>query len=203
MPRPSDSTVAGGILRAEVYLPWEGRIVKAMRRAGLLLAVLAALALPAATPSGVANSSPVGTWTRTTTCQELLTALRRADLGERALEMIVGNSFLPGVRSVGQVKDRAHPCRRAVPRAHSHFFTEGGRFGSLDWKRDEVDDGRYRVRGNRLIISKEFPSVTFRFAILGDKLTLTPVIPRGCTTFRCAWAISMAYPGKSWIREKR
>ena len=132
-PARDESAAAQLIRRSRVgscaprYLgPSTGAYREAMRRAGLLLAVLAAVALPAAASSGVANSSPVGTWTRTTTCQELLSALRRAGLGERALEMIVGNSFIPGVRSVGQVKDRAHPCRGAVPRAHSTSSRKAG-----------------------------------------------------------------------------
>jgi hypothetical protein len=45
--------------------------------------------------------------------------------------------------------------------------------------------------------------VTFEYAILGDGLALSPVLPKGCGTFRCAWAISVAYPGTRWIREKR
>jgi len=33
-----------------------------------------------------------------------------------------------------------------------------------------------------------------------DRIALTPVVARGCLSFRCAWAISMAYPGKTWRR---
>jgi hypothetical protein len=64
-----------------------------------------------------------------------------------------------------------------------------------------VDDGRYRVDGYELTISKEFPDVTFRFRIEGETITFEPLnIPQGCTTFRCGWSIAVAYPGKNWTR---
>ena len=34
----------------------------------------------------------------------------------------------------------------------------------------------------------------------GKTMTFAPVIAKGCSTFRCGWAISMAYPGKSCQR---
>jgi hypothetical protein len=93
------------------------------------------------------------------------------------------------------------PCKGAVRRVHSHFFTEDGEFGSRDWKGEDVDFGRYRVMGDRLVISKEFPDVTFRFSVEGDTLTLDPLnIPAGCTEFRCAWAVAVASPGEKWKR---
>ena len=39
-----------------------------------------------------------------------------------------------------------------------------------------------------------------RYRIVGRTITFAPVIAMGCSTFRCAWAISMAYPGKTWLR---
>jgi hypothetical protein len=40
-----------------------------------------------------------------------------------------------------------------------------------------------------------------RFLALGGAAAaLLGVIAKGCSTFRCAWAISMAYPGKTWRR---
>ena len=42
--------------------------------------------------------------------------------------------------------------------------------------------------------------MTFRYRIVGRTITFAPVIAKGCSTFRCAWAISMAYPGKTWLR---
>jgi hypothetical protein len=78
---------------------------------------------------------------------------------------------------------------------------EGQEVRLFDWKGEQVDDGTYRLVNNRtFIISKEFPNVTFHFRIVGNTITFAPVIARGCATFRCAWAISMAYPGKTWHR---
>ena len=117
-------------------------------------------------------------------------------------EFVAGNAFIPGVGVEDPEKiDVEQPCKGAVPRVHSHFFTEDGKFGSRDWNEQDVDDGRYRVSGDKLVISKEFPDVTFRYRIEGDTIMLEPLnIPAGCTTFRCGWSISVAYPGKRWKR---
>jgi len=155
-------------------------------------------------PSRAASASKapfVGTWRRLTTCGELVAALRNAGMGKWVSEFVAGNGFVPGVTAAGQIADPKHPCAHAVPRRHAHFFTAGGAFGSLDWKGQQVDDGRYRVIDkSTLVISKEFPSVTFHYAIAGRNIRFAPVVPQGCSTFRCAWAISMAYPGKAWQR---
>ena len=114
-------------------------------------------------------------------------------------EFVAGNGFIPGM-SVDEPEqiDLNDPCKGAVPRVHSHFFTEDGEFGSRDWKGEDVDFGRYRVMGDRLVISKEFPDVTFRFSVEGDTLTLEPLnIPAGCTEFRCGWAIAVASPARN------
>ena len=144
----------------------------------------------------------VGVWERETTCVELVQALRDAGMEEFVDEFVAGNAFIPGVGVEDPEKiDVEDPCVGAVPRLHSHFFTEGGKFGSRDWKGQDVDDGRYRVSGDKLVISKEFPDVTFRYRIEGHTIMLDPLkIPAGCTTFRCGWAISVAYPGKKWKR---
>ena len=158
--------------------------------------------------SGVADSassqsaaSLVGTWARTTTCAELTSALRSAGVSKLVNEMVVGNGFIPGVRNPGQLRDPSRPCLGAVPRKHSHFFLKNGEFGSLDWNGDPTDDGRYRVsKPGTVTILKEFPKVSFRYQIRGKEIKLTPLIPKGCQTFRCAWAISVAYPAKTWKR---
>lgn len=148
-----------------------------------------------------AAMSLVGTWSRSTTCRELAAAFGSAGLERFVAEAVVGNGFVPGVTSTDQLRDPANPCLGAVPRRHAHFFRRNGEFGSLDWNGDVVDDGRYRVgpRGS-VTIFKEFPRVTFRYRIRGNRVAFTPVIPRGCTAFRCQWAISVAYPGKTWAR---
>ena len=146
------------------------------------------------------STSIVGVWERETTCAELVRALEQAGLGARAAEFVAGNGFVPGVQSPEQLDDPSRPCEGAVPRRHSHFFTEDGAFGSRDWNGDDVDDGSYRVDGATVTISKEFPDVTFRYRVDGETITFDPVIEDGCTTFRCAWSISVAYPGQSWTR---
>jgi hypothetical protein len=187
--------VAAGVI---LYRRQQG----AVSRAGVVVAALTLLAIPVSTASAAGSGgSLVGTWARVTTCADAVKALGRPGLERYTLEAVAGNGFIPGVRTVEQLKDTAHPCRGAVPRKHSHFFTKDGRFGSLDWRGEEVDDGTYKVTGNRLVISKEFPSVTFIYRISNRTATLTPVIPMRCSTFRCAWAVQMAQPGKPWRRE--
>jgi hypothetical protein len=158
-----------------------------------------------ATTTAVATGSAqeiVGEWERETTCVELVQALRDAGMDELVDEFVAGNGFIPGVgvEDPEQI-DVEQPCKGAVPRLHSHFFTEDGEFGSRDWTGEDVDDGRYRVIGEKLVISKEFPDVTFRYRIEGDTIMFDPLsIPVGCTTFRCGWSISVAHTGKSWKR---
>jgi hypothetical protein len=149
-----------------------------------------------------AAGSIVGEWERQTTCNELVQALRDARMVELIDEFVAGNGFVPGIGVDDPERvDVERPCEGAVPRVHSHFFTDDGDFGSRDWHGQQVDDGRYRVSGDELIISKEFADVTFRFRIDGDTITLDPQnIPPGCTTFRCGWSIAVAYPGKTWTR---
>ena len=55
-------------------------------------------------------------------------------------------------------------------------------------------------RPGTVTIFKEFPKVSFRYQIRGEEIKLTPLVRKGCQTFRCAWAISVAYPAKTWKR---
>jgi hypothetical protein len=165
---------------------------------GLLFAMLAMAA-----SAGSSGSNPVlGTWTAVTTCSAQYNALMKfPGLRKYAKEMVVGNGFVPGVHKASQLKDPAHPCLGAVPRKHSHFFTKTGAFGSRDWTGGQVDDGHYTLKGaNRIVIRKEFPSVTFRYAVTGKTIRFTPLITKTCSTFRCAWSLSMAIPGTLWTR---
>jgi hypothetical protein len=156
---------------------------------------------PAMARGATAQPPLVGTWQRATTCAELATALTKAGLKKFVLEAVAGNGFIPGVTTPDQIADPANPCKGAVPRRHSHFFTKDRKFGSLDWRGQPVDDGTYRLVSNRtVVIFKEFPRVTFNYRIRGKTVTFAPVIRKGCSTFRCAWAVSMAYPGKTWQR---
>jgi hypothetical protein len=153
-------------------------------------------------PTDSVSPAPlVGEWSRLTTCEELVQVLDQAGFADEAPEAVVGNGFVPGVTKVDQLADPADPCTEAKPRQHSHFFTEDGRFGSLDWNGEQVDDGTYTlVDDSTFVISKEFPDVTFHFEIVDDAITFEPEIPEGCSEFRCQWAVSMAYPGTQWDR---
>ena len=117
-----------------------------------LVVVAASVAMASTTPSSQAETTSaaavnplVGTWSRVTTCSQLAAALDKAGLEDAVLDSISGNGFVPGVTQSGQFADPVHPCAGALPRRHSHFFTAGGRFGSLDWNGNAVDDGTYRI----------------------------------------------------------
>jgi hypothetical protein len=144
----------------------------------------------------------VGTWQRETRCEELVSALTDAGLEQWVLEGVAGNSFVPGVTAPNEIADPADPCAGAVPRVHSHVFTEDGAFGSLDWNGEPVDDGTYEIRDDgTFVVSKEFPDVTFAYTIDGDTIAFEPEIP-ACAPdcFEAAWSVSVAYPGETWTR---
>lgn len=144
----------------------------------------------------------VGEWERVTSCAELVQAFKHSGLGKYAAETVVGNGFVPGVTSADQLADRSDPCKGSVPRKHSHFFTEDGEFGSLDWNGEQVDEGTYRIiDDDTFVISKEFPDVTFNYQIDGDTIMFDPVIP-DCSPecFEAQWSVSVAYPGEKWKR---
>jgi hypothetical protein len=153
-------------------------------------------------PDDAAADALVGTWERQTRCEELVSALTEAGLEQWVVEFVAGNGFVPGVRTADQIGDPAHPCSGAVPREHSHYFTEDGLFGSLDWHGEQVDDGTYQVVDeDTFVVSKEFPDVMFDFTVRGDTITFGPVIPDcspGC--FEAAWSVTVAYPGEEWHR---
>ena len=156
--------------------------------------------LPATTQSPLLPAL-VGEWQRETTCEELAGALRQAGMDWAVLDNVVGNGFLPGVTNIDQVADEANPCEGAVPRLHSHFFTETGEFGSKDWTGQQVDAGAYEVVDENTVTIGDL-AVAFDFAIVGDALTLEPAIPE-CAPERCfeaVWAVAVAYPGQPWQR---
>jgi hypothetical protein len=150
-----------------------------------------------------AEVSPlVGEWRRVTTCQEFVTAQEEAGFDEFVLEGVAGNGFIPGVRNADQIANPNDPCEGAVPREHSHFFTEFATFGSLDWNGEQVDDGSYEIVDDRTFV---IGNTTFHFKIIGgDTIKFDPVIPDDCSTKRCrgaaSWSVSVAYPGKTWER---
>lgn len=142
----------------------------------------------------------VGEWERETRCDEIVVALNEAGLQQWIPE--VASGFVPGASGPEAIDDPADPCRDAVPMRHSHFFTADGLFGSRDANGDQVDDGSYRIVDNgTFVVSKEFPDVTFHYAIDGDSISFEPVIPE-CSPdcFEAAWSVAVAFPGHAWKR---
>ena len=125
-------------------------------------------------PTGQPSSSPsaevsplVGEWKRVTKCEELVRLLEANGLGERAAQAIEGNGWVGG--TLEQLEKKDDPCEGAVPREHSHFFTEFGTFGSLDWRGEQVDDGTYEIVDDRTFMIGE---ATFHFEIQGDTISV-------------------------------
>lgn len=155
-------------------------------------------------------SDLVGRWEAVTTCQELASDLDKAGLGPLVSYAWSGQTSSTGQGSFapGSPKPtRAHPCRGALRRTHSHFFSRSGRFGSLDWLGGQVDGDRYRIiDGDTVSIGK----VTFRYHITkNETLWLSPVLTRFMIRQALAdprrssdagWAVSVAYSGYSWRR---
>jgi len=146
----------------------------------------------------------VGRWERVTTCQDLVSALRKAGLGPTAPAMLAGNGLVPGTPQ--QLAKRANICKGAVPRRHSHFFTASSQFGSLDWKLMQVDDGPYRLNGPSKV---RIGGGTFRYRIDSTTLTLTPLITAAAKRQALAhplrfslagWMVAVAFPGHTWRR---
>jgi hypothetical protein len=129
-----------------------------------------------------------------TTCQELVEALEQAGLGEMAPQMVAGNGLVPGTSE--QLAKKARICAGSRPREHSHFFTDFGTFGSLDWRGKQVDDGTYELIDDRTF---KIGNAAFHFEIEGDTIRFDPVLT-GCDGFDCGWMVSVAFPGKTWER---
>jgi hypothetical protein len=165
---------------------------------------------PVASPTSTPAAGLVGRWERATTCQELVRELDKAGLGPLTAYAWLGQTSSTGQGSFapGSPKPtRAHPCTGAVPRVHSHFFTQSGQFGSLDWLGGQVDEDSYRiVNDNTVRIGS--PGVAFHYRILhGNTLMLTPVLTKAMVREALAdpkefsaagWAVSVAYAGHPW-----
>ncbi len=170
---------------------------------------------PTTAPSASsAAAGLVGRWERVTTCQELVGELDKAGLGPLAPYAWSGQTSSTGLSSFapGSPKPtQAHPCTGALSREHSHFFSQSGQFGSLDWLGGQVDNGPYRViNNNTLYIGSPPIAATFHYRILrGDTLLLTPVLTTAMLRQALAhpdkfsaafWAMSVAYAGYTWKR---
>jgi hypothetical protein len=164
---------------------------------------------PAAAPdeTTTAVASPlVGLWMQVHTCEQLVTGLEEAGLGEIA-PAVVGD-FFPD-QTPKELAAKEDLCSGARQQRHFHFFDASGAFGSLDQHREQVDDGPYTVEGDTLHICDETWGGTWTFAISGNHLSLTPVIsdeqieealadPFGFSP--AGWMVAVAYPGTTWKR---
>jgi hypothetical protein len=167
--------------------------------------VCVAVAIGATSSSaGIVSHQIVGRWSRVTTCQELVSALKRAGLGPTAPAMLAGTDLVPGTPQ--QLARKPRICSGARPRRHSHFFTAQGFFGSLDWKNQQVDDGPYRVVDSRTL---RIGNAVFHYLITGKQLALAPVIlgdakrralanPLEFST--AGWQVAVSFPGHTWNR---
>lgn len=155
----------------------------------------------------VSRSALVGRWETRRTCQGLVQALRNAGLLSLAPGVVA--DYFPG-ESPRQLSRRAHLCRGASPQDHSHFFTRGGQFGSLDQRGQQVDDGVYRLTGpGTLHIGNADTGATFHYEIAHSQLMLQPVLTQRMRAQALAhplkfspagWAVSVAYGGRPWQR---
>ena len=166
------------------------------------------------TPAGTAATGLIGRWERVTTCQELVNELDKAGLAPLAPDAWRGQTSSTGLSSFasGSPKPtKAHPCTGALNRQHSHFFSQSGQFGSLDWLGGQVDNGPYRIINNNTVYIGSPPiAATFRYRILhGDTLMLSPVLTKAMLRQALAhpqkfsaafWAVSVAYAGSTWKR---
>jgi hypothetical protein len=102
----------------------------------------------AAASASSAAAGLAGEWERVTTCQELVSELDKAGLVPLAPNAWSGQTSSTGLSSFapGSPKPtKARPCTGALSREHSHFFSQSGQFGSLDWLGGQVDNGPYRI----------------------------------------------------------
>ena len=152
--------------------------------------------------SSAATPALVGEWQRLQRCAELVGLLRKADMPAAVPEVLADDGWVPGVDDPGQI-DEQHPCRGAVARQHSHFFTADGQFGSRDASGEQVDDGQYELVGaDRFVINPgDSDAVTFRYTVSGDTLRISPEIP-ACRPdcFPAVWSVAVAYDGYTWHR---
>jgi hypothetical protein len=157
-----------------------------------------------AAPASEATTGIVGEWVGTHDCRRIVKILFEAGLNEFLGDAIYGNGLVPGIDpNTVTVADPKHVCDDAVQRAHSHFFTADGAFGSRDYNAQQVDDGSYQLQGDDVVIINDQP---FHYSIDGDELTLVPpkVDISSCTTRECrfaaTWVLMVAMPGTTWKR---
>ena len=150
--------------------------------------------------SSAKRTSLVGEWQRVVECMDRVNALKKAGFPEFVL--FAASELVPGAMNHPEkIADPSHPCKGALRhRKHSHFFTANGKFGSRDFNGKQVDDGTYKLVGDRTFILNG--SVKFHYAIQGDTAMFDPVIPAHCSSKECrqnaAYGVQVAQPGMKW-----
>jgi hypothetical protein len=144
----------------------------------------------------------VGQWKRVTRCGEFVANLKQAGLGDLVPQSLSGNGLVSG--SPAKLAKKPDICAGARPRVHSHFFSQYGEFGSLNWNEQPVDDGSYKIINDHTFVLGGH--LTFHYRIHGDAIMFDPVIPRNCSSKKCrgeaAYMVAVAFPGEKWKRVK-
>jgi hypothetical protein len=163
------------------------------------------------TPGATASPRPgpiVGRWEVSRTCAGMVKALDAAGL--RKLAPAVVGDYFPD-QSPQQLARKPDVCAGAEPQQHSHFFTKDGQFGSVDQHDEQVDDAPYSVVDDHTLRlhTDLFGDETYRYKIVGNDLTLEPVIPRRSKREalanplefgRAGHTAAVAYAGHTWKR---
>jgi hypothetical protein len=141
----------------------------------------------------------------------MLAAFEQAGIAESKAIWIIGNWVGDPADVTPDPNDLCADARPAEE--HSHFFTEDGRFGSLDAAGFQVDDGDYVVVDRDTVSfpshSNEFGStsdILVDFAVNGDAATFEVHLPSQCDA-ACleahAWALSAFFGSQPWTRTER
>ena len=156
---------------------------------------------PSATAAPAASPNPIiGKWRGFQRCADIVKALTGAGFTEFIPDALVGNELRPDLTSNDEL-DMSRPCKGAVDREHFHDFYADGRFDSIDFHGQQVDDNTFTSSPGHVTIGQ----VTFDVAFKGDTAaTVTVKVPADCSTRDCrenySWAIMVTMPGSTWER---
>jgi hypothetical protein len=107
--------------------------------------------------------------------------------------MLAGNGYVRGTPE--QLAKKDDICEGAVPREHTHYFTESGVFGSLNHRGKDVGHTSYEIVDDRTFTIGQ---ATFHYEIDGQTITFEVVLA-GCGS-DCARAVTVVLPGTTWER---
>ena len=160
-----------------------------------------------ASATTAATEELVGRWEHVNECPQLTKAL--AEEGLETIAPAVAGDYFPDL-TPKQLAKKDDVCEGAEGFVHSHFFTDGGTFGSLTEDLEQVDDGMYEILdGGRFRIGNPDAGAVFRYEIEGDELSLSPVITPAMKKEALAhplefsdagWSVAVSYAGEVWKR---